>query len=161
MAPAILPRAPLGSSLSVAICGAGIGGLAAAVGLAQRGFSQVTVSAGRCQKREEEELIPSVLCTQIYESAPEIAEVGAGIQVAPNFCRVLDGFGILEELKKQVSRRPKTQYQSQQLMLYLTIGRSPRAQLCSSLCQQQGARSHFVRFPRGALRLPYFRGPPW
>lgn len=73
-------------------------------------------------KREStKELIPSCLCTQIYESAPEIAEVGAGIQVAPNFCRVLDGFGVLEELKKQVSRppSPKTQYRRQQLILYL------------------------------------------
>lgn len=40
--------------------------------------------------------------TQVYEAAPEIAEVGAGIQVAPNFCRILDGFGVLDELKKQV-----------------------------------------------------------
>lgn len=54
-----LPLAPLGNSLNIAICGAGIGGLAAAVALSQRGFKQVTV----------------------YESAPAIAEVGAGIQV--------------------------------------------------------------------------------
>lgn len=61
----------------------------------------------------------------IYESAPEIGEVGAGIQarfamltgvrackltglcthqVAPNFCRVLTHFGILERLKKQAVR---------------------------------------------------------
>lgn len=54
-----LPRAPLASTLSIGIVGAGIGGLAAAVGLSQRGFTRVTV----------------------YEAAPAIAEVGAGIQV--------------------------------------------------------------------------------
>ncbi|GAA6003857.1 uncharacterized protein JCM10292_003417 [Rhodotorula paludigena] len=82
MAATLLPRATLASSLSVGIVGAGIGGLASAVGLAARGFQKVT----------------------IYESAPEIGEVGAGIQVAPNFCRVLTHFGILERLKKQAVR---------------------------------------------------------
>ncbi|GAA5821224.1 hypothetical protein JCM3770_006883 [Rhodotorula araucariae] len=82
MAATLLPRAPLASQLRVCIVGAGIGGLASAVGLASRGFRHVTV----------------------YESAPEIAEVGAGIQVAPNFCRVLSHFGILERLKEQAVR---------------------------------------------------------
>ncbi|GAA5885884.1 hypothetical protein JCM6882_004190 [Rhodosporidiobolus microsporus] len=78
----LLPRAALASSLNIGIVGAGIGGLASAVGLASRGFQHVTV----------------------YESAPEIGEVGAGIQVAPNFCRVLTHFGILERLKQQAVR---------------------------------------------------------
>ncbi|GAA6040191.1 hypothetical protein JCM8097_004174 [Rhodosporidiobolus ruineniae] len=82
----LLPRAALASTLNVGIVGAGIGGLASAVGLASRGFQNVT----------------------IYESAPEIGEVGAGIQVAPNFCRVLTHFGILERLKKQAVRLEKS-----------------------------------------------------
>lgn len=76
---------------------------ASAVGLVSRGFRHVTV----------------------YEAAPEIGEVGAGIQVgpksqiplpvdprltplarqvAPNFCRVLSHFGVLERLKPQAVR---------------------------------------------------------
>ncbi|BGP16355.1 hypothetical protein JCM10213_004896 [Rhodosporidiobolus nylandii] len=82
----LLPRAPLASSLNIGIVGAGIGGLASAVGLAARGFQHVT----------------------IYESAPEIGEVGAGIQVAPNFCRVLTHFGILDRLKQQAVRLEKS-----------------------------------------------------
>ncbi|GAA5820051.1 hypothetical protein JCM11251_005463 [Rhodosporidiobolus azoricus] len=82
----LLPRAALASSLNIGIVGAGIGGLASAVGLASRGFQHVTV----------------------YESAPEIGEVGAGIQVAPNFCRVLTHFGILDRLKAQAVRLEKS-----------------------------------------------------
>lgn len=81
MPAAALPRAVL-SNLSVGIVGAGIGGLATAVGLAGRGFKRVTV----------------------YESAPEVGEVGAGIQVAPNFCRVLSHFGVFDRLKAQAVR---------------------------------------------------------
>lgn len=58
--PSILPEPPLASTLRIGIVGAGIGGLAAAVGLAQRGFTQVT----------------------ILEAAREISEIGAGIQVS-------------------------------------------------------------------------------
>ncbi|GAA5975985.1 hypothetical protein JCM11641_002859 [Rhodosporidiobolus odoratus] len=78
----MLPRAALASSLNIGIVGAGIGGLSTAVGLASRGFKHVTV----------------------YEAAPEIAEVGAGIQVAPNFCRVLTHFGVFDRLRKQAVR---------------------------------------------------------
>ncbi|MDE9448895.1 FAD-dependent monooxygenase [Aliiroseovarius sp. Z3] len=55
----------------VTILGAGIGGLTAAVALAGRG-AQVTV----------------------LEQAPEITEVGAGLQISPNGVRVLDALGL-------------------------------------------------------------------
>lgn len=55
----------------VTVLGAGIGGLAAARALALRG-ARVTV----------------------LEQAPEIAEVGAGIQVSPNGARVLEALGL-------------------------------------------------------------------
>ncbi|BGP55638.1 hypothetical protein JCM8202v2_003243 [Rhodotorula sphaerocarpa] len=57
-------------------------GIATAVGLAGRGFKSVTV----------------------YESARQVGEVGAGIQVAPNFCRVLSHFGVFDRLKAQAVR---------------------------------------------------------
>ncbi len=57
--------------LQVTLIGAGIGGLAAAVALARRG-AKVTV----------------------LERAPEIAEVGAGIQISPNGMAVLVALGV-------------------------------------------------------------------
>lgn len=61
----------------IAIIGAGMGGLAAAATLRQRGID-VTV----------------------YEQAPAFARIGAGIQMLPNSCRVLRGIGILDQLRQ-------------------------------------------------------------
>lgn len=57
--------------LRIAVLGAGIGGLAAAQALARHG-ADVTV----------------------LEQAAEIAEVGAGLQISPNGCAVLDALGL-------------------------------------------------------------------
>lgn len=57
------------------VVGGGIGGLAAALGLAQIG-EQVTV----------------------VEQAAEFGEVGAGLQIAPNGLRALDSLGVLEKV---------------------------------------------------------------
>jgi salicylate hydroxylase len=65
-------------SLRIAIVGAGIGGLATSIALARAGFKDVV----------------------IYEQTKEIAEVGAGIQVAPNFARLLRRWGCLDRLQK-------------------------------------------------------------
>jgi salicylate hydroxylase len=56
---------------TVAVVGAGLGGLVAAIALRQRGFD-VTV----------------------YEQAPQLGEIGAGIQISPNASRVLIGLGL-------------------------------------------------------------------
>lgn len=53
------------------IVGGGVGGLASAIALAQRGH-EVTV----------------------LEQAPELTEIGAGLQIAPNGWRVLDALGV-------------------------------------------------------------------
>ena len=66
---------PKPGSLRVAVVGAGVGGLAAALFLRQVG---VEVS--------------------VYEQAAELAEVGAGIVVAPNMVRVLQRLGLGDEL---------------------------------------------------------------
>lgn len=63
---------------SVAIIGGGIGGLAAAIGFARSG-ARVTV----------------------YEQAPAIREVGAGIQITPNGARVLDALGLGEVAERR------------------------------------------------------------
>ncbi|HRO11868.1 FAD-dependent oxidoreductase, partial [Amaricoccus sp.] len=55
----------------VAVVGAGIGGLAAAVALARRGARVV-----------------------VFEQAPALAEVGAGLQIGPNGVAVLEALGL-------------------------------------------------------------------
>ncbi|MDV2968623.1 FAD-dependent monooxygenase [Nitratireductor aquimarinus] len=58
------------------IVGAGVAGLTAALALARHG-----------------------LASRIYERAPELHEVGAGLQLSPNATRLLDRLGVLEELR--------------------------------------------------------------
>jgi salicylate hydroxylase len=65
----------------IAVIGAGIGGLTAAVALRQAGF-EVTV----------------------YEQAPELTEVGGGINLAPNAARVLYRLGLGEALDREAVR---------------------------------------------------------
>lgn len=61
----------------VLVAGGGIGGLAAAVALLQRGFD-----------------------VEVYEQAGELREVGAGIQISPNGNRALDTLGVFERLRE-------------------------------------------------------------
>jgi salicylate hydroxylase/6-hydroxynicotinate 3-monooxygenase len=69
---------------SVAIVGAGIGGLAAAATLGQRGVE-----------------------VQVYEQAARFARVGAGIQMMPNSMKVLRGLG-LEDRLRQLAFAPRS-----------------------------------------------------
>lgn len=63
--------------LSIAIVGAGMGGLAVAATLRQAGFD-----------------------VQIYEQASRFARIGAGIQMMPNSMKVLRGIGVEDRLKQ-------------------------------------------------------------
>ena len=62
----------------VIVAGGGIGGLAAALGLARKGFRVV-----------------------VLEQAPEFAEIGAGIQLAPNAWHAIDALGVGELVKRE------------------------------------------------------------
>jgi salicylate hydroxylase len=65
------------ASDKIVIIGGGIGGLAAALSLLKRGFD-----------------------VEIHEQAPELKEVGAGIQISSNGTRVLYALGLEEPLKR-------------------------------------------------------------
>ena len=62
--------------LSIAIVGAGIGGLAAAATLRQIGID-----------------------VRVYEQAPRFARIGAGIQMMPNSMKVLRRIGVEEKVR--------------------------------------------------------------
>jgi len=64
--------------LPVVIAGGGIGGLAAALALARKGFRSV-----------------------VLEQAPQFGEIGAGIQLAPNAWHALDALGVGALVKKE------------------------------------------------------------
>src|SRR6267142_2441724 len=64
----------------IAVIGAGIGGLAAACALREKGFE-----------------------VQVYERAAELGEVGAGLQLGPNAVKVLRALGIEERLRPLAS----------------------------------------------------------
>lgn len=72
-----------GKNLSIAIIGAGMGGLAAAGTLCRAGFSNV----------------------HVYEQAPRFSRIGAGIQMMPNSMKVLRGIGVEDRLR-QVAFQP-------------------------------------------------------
>lgn len=65
--------------LQIAILGAGMGGLTSALALAQQGFKNIDV----------------------YEYASDLGFVGAGIQLAPNMARVLDGLGVWKGIEAE------------------------------------------------------------
>ncbi len=60
----------------IAIAGAGIGGLAAALALSDAGRRVI-----------------------VYERAPVVGEIGAGLQLSPNACVALRGLGVLEAVQ--------------------------------------------------------------
>lgn len=73
-----------GRSLHVAVVGAGIGGLTAAAALCQmQGFD-----------------------VSVYERAPQLGEVGAGLQMAPNAVKVIRALG-LEARFRKIAAEPK------------------------------------------------------
>ncbi len=75
--------------LSVAIAGGGIGGLAAALALARAG-QQVA----------------------LFEKATAFSEIGAGIQLGPNVTRILQGWGLLEAVRRVATAPDRLQVRS-------------------------------------------------
>lgn len=67
--------------IPILIVGGGIGGMTAALSLADAGFE-----------------------VHVVEQAAEFTEIGAGIQLAPNAIRILDGLGLLPEIDRLAVR---------------------------------------------------------
>jgi salicylate hydroxylase len=65
----------MSSANRIAVVGAGLGGLAAAIALRQQGFE-----------------------VNIYEQAPELAEFGAGINISPNSVKFFHAVGLADKL---------------------------------------------------------------
>jgi salicylate hydroxylase len=65
-------------ALPVLVAGGGIGGLAAALALVRQGFS-----------------------VKVFEQAPEIGEIGAGIQLGPNAFHAFDALGVGEQARSK------------------------------------------------------------
>ncbi|KAK4065654.1 hypothetical protein Trihar35433_7774 [Trichoderma harzianum] len=73
------PISPI--KLTIAIIGGGVGGLAAAIALKQDGHN-----------------------VTLYEQAPQLSEIGAGIQIPPNSSRILHSWGLQAALERQSIR---------------------------------------------------------
>lgn len=67
------------ANLRICIIGAGMGGLTTALALAKAGFRHI----------------------EVFESASNLGFVGAGIQMAPNMARILDRYGVWDEIAKE------------------------------------------------------------
>jgi salicylate hydroxylase len=98
-------------TLQIAVIGGGIGGLTAAVALYQAGFD-----------------------VDVYEQAPELNEVGGGINMAPNATRVLRGLGLAEGLDRE-GVRPRSTHQRR-----WQDGRTLQRALLNPLCEESTAR---------------------
>ena len=68
--------APKSAALPILIAGGGIGGLAAALGLARKGYKSI-----------------------VLEQAPALGEIGAGIQIGPNAFHCFDALGLGDALR--------------------------------------------------------------
>jgi salicylate hydroxylase len=95
-------------TLRIAVIGGGIGGLTAAVALLQAGFE-----------------------VEVYEQAPELTEVGGGINMAPNATRVLRRLGLAEGLDHEGVRPLGTHQRRWQDGR--TLQRTPLNPLCEEL----------------------------
>lgn len=89
--------------LNTLIVGGGIGGMTAAIALAQRGAM-----------------------VEVLEQAPEIREVGAGLQISPNGMCVLSALGLAEEIASYAVQAEAVElrdYRASKLVTRLDLGR--------------------------------------
>lgn len=124
--------------IDVVICGAGIGGLAAAAALRRQG-------------------IP----TTVVEQAPQLGEVGAGLQIGPNATRVLYHLGLqqaMDEVSIEVQETTNRRWNDGSIIAKTTLGASATARYGAPYLQVHRADLHqaLLRAAVGAE----FDGPP-
>src|SRR5258708_29056408 len=73
--------------MRVVVIGAGIGGLTAASTLRREGIA-----------------------VQVFEQAPALREIGAGIQISPNATRILERLGLADAMRRSAVRPLATQF---------------------------------------------------
>ncbi|HEY3847222.1 MAG TPA: FAD-dependent monooxygenase [Acetobacteraceae bacterium] len=108
--------------LRIGIIGAGIGGLTAAVALHQAGFA-----------------------ADVYEQAPELTEVGGGINLGPNAVRVLRRFGLGPTLDRDGVRPQFTHQRRWQ------DGHTLQRAVLNPLCEQLYGAPHLTIHRRDLL----------
>lgn len=101
--------------LKVAVVGAGIGGLTAALSLYRTGFT-----------------------VEVYEQAPELTEVGGGINMGPNATRILRRLGLAEGLDREGVRPAGTHQRRWQ------DGRSLQCAPLNPLCEKLYGAPHMT-----------------
>ena len=101
--------------LRVAVIGGGIGGLSAAVALRQAGFA-----------------------VDVYEQAPELNEVGGGINMGPNAARILYRLGLGDGLDREAVRPLATHQRRWQ------DGRTLQRAVLNPLCEQLYGAPHIT-----------------
>ncbi|WP_099024638.1 FAD-dependent monooxygenase [Mycolicibacterium palauense] len=124
--------------LDVVICGAGIGGLAAAAALRRQGIA-----------------------TTILEQAPELGEVGAGLQIGPNATRVLYLLGLreaMDEVSLEVQETVNRRWNDGSIIAKTTLGASATARYGAPYLQVHRADLHQALL--SAAVGPGFPGPP-
>jgi len=92
------------SGITVAIVGAGIGGLAGAAALRRRGVE-----------------------VEVFEQAAELGEVGAGVAIAVNGWRLLEHLGVIDRLEARSSSLDNGYYQLREDGSHIATIRSPGA----------------------------------
>jgi salicylate hydroxylase len=113
-----------GAPLRVAVIGGGIGGLTAAVALLQAGFK-----------------------VEVYEQAPELTEVGGGINIAPNATRVLRRLGLAEGLDREGVRPLGTRQRRWQ------DGRTLQRARLNPMCEELYGAPHMTVHRAGLLSV--------
>ena len=110
------------ADLDVVICGAGIGGLAAAAALRGQGIA------------------PTVI-----EQAPQLGEVGAGLQIGPNATRVLYHLGLrdaMDRISLEVQETVNRRWSDGSIIAKTTLGASATARYGAPYLQVHRADLH-------------------
>src|SRR5207244_10726446 len=114
---------------SLAIIGAGMGGLTLAAALHQRGIA-----------------------AQIYEQAPRFVRLGSGIQMSPNAMRVLRGIGLESRIRARAFQ-PRTwtnrDWDTGQLTNELPLGADAEAKYGAPYLPMHRVAVHEARAARG------------